>query len=83
MNTSMSEIIKDVEEEMKYETDDEGDSDTDLNMSNFEDKQINEKCWQKKGQVQRQVTCFNCDFVCNTEMSMKKHTNTKHPIQKS
>ena len=74
MNESMSERIKDVEEEMKYETDEESDIDNDQNISKFEDKLINEKKVQY-------INCFKCDFVCNTEMSMKKHTNTKHPIQ--
>ena len=50
MNMNISEIIKLVEEDIKYETDGEGDSDNDLNLPHFEAQQSNGKYFKKKGQ---------------------------------
>ena len=60
------------------ETDDEGDSDNDFNLSRSEAKQTNGNYLKTKGQ---ELKCFKCEHVSNTEMSLKKHINTKHPLQ--
>ena len=78
MNINISERIKLVEEEIRYETDDESDSDNDFNLPHLEAKQTNGQYLKKKGQ---ELKCYKCGHVSNTEMSLKKHINIKHPLQ--
>ena len=78
INTDISERIKHVEEEINYETGDECDGDNDLNLSYFNAKLILKNSAQKKRQGYK---CDKCDFAGDTELSFKKHINTKHPIQ--
>ena len=78
LNINISERIKLVEEEIRYETDDEGDSDNDPNLPHLEAKQTNGKYLKKKGQ---ELKCCKCEHVSNTEMSLKKHINTNHSLQ--
>ena len=66
MNINISERIKLVEEEIKYKTDDEGDSDYDFDLPPLEAMQTNGKYWKEKGQ---ELKCCKCEHVNNTEMS--------------
>ena len=75
-NTDIEERIKHIEEEIKEETNNEGNSDTELNFPLFKEKVTREN--SLKGQ---DLKCDNCDVVCETEMSMKNHIDSKHLFQ--
>ena len=77
-NMNISERIKLVEEEIRYETDYDGDSDNDFNLPHLEAKQTNGKYLKKKGQ---ELKCCKCGHVSNTEMSLKIYINTRHTLQ--
>ena len=57
-------------------SDDESDSEVDL--SPFKAKLTYENSLKQKRQ---EFKCDKCDFVGKTELFIKKHKNTKHPLQ--
>ena len=79
-NTDIAERLKHVEEDINDETDDECDSEIDLNLSQLKNKLTCKHSQEKKGQ---DLKCDKCDFVGDSELSMSKHTNIRHPLQKT
>ena len=75
-NIDIEERIKHVEEEIEDVSDDESDSEVDLSL--VKAKLTNENSLKQKGQ---EIKCDKCDFVGETELFIKKHKNTKHPLQ--
>ena len=78
INKDIIERIKQVEEEINDDTDDECESDNDINLCYSSAKLIHKESVQNKGQTYK---CNKCDFAGHTEVSFKKHMNTKHPLQ--
>ena len=79
-NTDITERLKHIEEDINDETDDDCDSEIDLNLSRLKYKLPCKSSLEKKGQ---DLKCDKCDFVGDTELSISKHTNTRHPLQKT
>ena len=78
INIDLIERIKHVEEEIIYDTDDECESDNDINSSYSNAKLFHKESVHNKGQTYK---CNKCDFAGHTEVSLKKHRNTKHSLQ--
>ena len=77
-NSDIAERIQLVEEEIKDEAEDESDSDIDINLSHSKSKLNYDNHLKKIG---HELKCDECDFVGNTDLSIKKHVNTEHSIQ--
>ena len=75
-NIDKEERIKHVEEEIEDVSDDKRDSEVDL--SSVKAKLTNENSLKQKGQ---EIKCDKFDLVGKTDLFIKKHKNTKHPLQ--
>ena len=74
-NLELVDRLKYLEEDLfEDESDDENESNVEFNLV----KPVSNKEKQKHA---NKFKCSQCDYISKTDMSLKKHVNTKHPLQ--